>query len=39
MDVKKNFRTITKNNAADPKKGPQKIDFRASVTHESHLTV
>ena len=37
MDVKMNFRIITKNHAADSKIGSsQKIDFRADGTHESH---
>ena len=34
-----NFRKITKNHATDSKKGcPQKIDFRAVGTNESHPT-
>ena len=34
-----NFRIITKNRAADSKIGsPEKIDFRAVATHESHPT-
>ena len=36
MDVKINFRIITKNHAADSKIGsPLKINFRADGTHES----
>ena len=39
MDVKLNFRIITKNHAADLKIGfAQKIDFRAVGAHESHPT-
>ena len=39
MGVKMNFRIITKNRAADSKIGsPEKIDFRAVATHESHPT-
>ena len=39
MGVKMNFRTITKNHAADSKiRSPRKIDFRAEGTHESHPT-
>ena len=39
MGVKMNFRIVTKNPAADSKKGyPLKIDFRADGTHESHPT-
>ena len=39
MDVKMNFRIITKNLAADSKIGSsQKIGFRADGTHESHPT-
>ena len=34
-----NYRITTKNHAADSKIGfPQKIDFRADETHESHPT-
>ena len=37
MGIKKNFRIITKNHAADSEKGfPQKIDFRDDGTHKSH---
>ena len=39
MGVKMNFRIITKNHASDSKiMSPQKIDFRADKTHESHPT-
>ena len=39
MSVKMNFRMITKNHAADSKiRSPEKIDFRADGTHESHPT-
>ena len=39
MGVKMNLRIVTKNHAADSKIGsPQKIDFRADGTHESHPT-
>ena len=39
MNVKMNFRIITKNHTADSKIGsPQKIDFRANGTHEFHPT-
>ena len=39
MDVKMNFRIITKNHAVDSKIiSPQKIDFRADGTHEFHPT-
>ena len=39
MDVKMNFRIITKNYADDSKKGsPQKIDSRAVGTHQSQPT-
>ena len=39
MGVKMNFRIIKKNHAADSKiRSPQKIDFRADGTHESHPT-
>ena len=39
MGVKINFRMRTKNHATDLKiRCPQKIDFRADGTHESHPT-
>ena len=38
MDVKMNLRIITKNLAADAKKVPLQIDFRADWTHESNAT-
>ena len=39
MDVKMNFRIITKNHSADSKiRSAQKIAFRAVGTHESHPT-
>ena len=39
MGVKMNSRIITKDHAADSKKGsPQRIDFRADGTHDSHPT-
>ena len=39
MGVKMNFRIPTKNRADDSQIGsPQKIDFRAVGTHESHPT-
>ena len=39
MGVKMNFRKPTKNHANDSQIGsPQKIDFRAVRTHESHPT-
>ena len=39
MSVKMNFRIITKNHADDSKiRYPQKIDFRADGTHETHPT-
>ena len=38
MGIKMNFSIITKNNAADKKLGPPKIDFRADGTHEFHPT-
>ena len=39
LSVKKDFRIITNNNAADSKIGSSlKINFRADQTHESHST-
>ena len=39
MGVKVNFRIISKNHAADSKKGsPKKIDFRDEGTQESYPT-
>ena len=38
MSIKMNFRVITKNNGAESKKVPLKIDLRAVGTHEFHPT-
>ena len=39
IGVKMNLRIIMKNHAADSKiRSPEKIDFRADGTHESHPT-
>ena len=39
MNFKINLRILTKNHASDSKiRFPQKIDFRADGTHESHPT-